>query len=71
MSKCLTRDCKKDGKLRGLCHPCYLMATRLVREGRVSWEALEVAGKANKPVLRGKRIDEVRRRDWFLEVSDE
>lgn len=44
-SKCLTPECERKSKARGLCLPCYKVAGRLVVKEETTWEKLEKAGK--------------------------
>lgn len=47
--KCLVPDCSGLGYSRGLCHSCYYVAKRLVKNGRTTWEQLAIDGKIQKP----------------------
>ncbi len=65
--KCLYPGCAKSTKLagggRGLCGCHYQRARSLVKKGQVTWEQLEVAGKAvSKEGSKGKEQNA-----WFLE----
>ena len=46
--------------MRGLCMACYMAASRLVKQGKLTWELLERIKKA-KPRAQG------RQEKWFLE----
>ena len=43
--KCLTPDCGRVAGTRGLCPACYAVARAMVKDGSVTWEALEAKGK--------------------------
>lgn len=56
---CLTPECGKPGRTRGLCSRCYTVARRLVKDGRTTWDALEAKGRVSKPARsRGKEAVE-------------
>ena len=61
MAKCLHPDCATEAVSRGLCPGCFSTVSRLVKERRVTWEALEKSGKIG-PSKRKKS-------EWFLEAA--
>lgn len=55
---CITNNCKKPKKTRGLCHKCYTAYRKLVLLGKTTWNELEHEGKS----LPIRSIEE--RRSW-------
>ena len=45
--------CGKAARSRGVCHPTYTAAKRMIMRGETTWEQLERAGKV-KPTTRYK-----------------
>ena len=43
-SKCLNPTCDRESQNRGLCHPCYVAAYRLVKAGKTTWADMEARG---------------------------
>lgn len=43
---CVTPDCKKARRCRGMCINCYNKAYEDVRAGKTTWAELEKQGKA-------------------------
>ena len=60
--KCLKDDCDKQADSRGLCRSHALYASRLVKEGVVTWEDLEKRGKC----LPKGYVRQFNSRAWFL-----
>jgi hypothetical protein len=50
-------------RARGLCSSCYIVANKLVNEGKTTWAKLEAAGKALPDVEKKRQ----KIADWFLE----
>lgn len=46
VSQCITPDCTKPVKTRGLCIHCYATANAKVKKGDATWEYLEEVGLA-------------------------
>ena len=47
MSKCLTPDCHRHGRVaRGLCNACWMAASRSIKAGQTTWAQLEQFGLA-------------------------
>lgn len=63
-SKCLAPDCNRPPKTRGLCLSCYQCASKLVKDGAVTWEALEQAQKCRAPYRGGRGRS--KKQEWFL-----
>lgn len=59
MFKCLYEGCGDKARSRGLCAAHYNRAALLVRNGQITWEKLEKAGKT-APKVMGKVSA------WFL-----
>ena len=49
---CITPNCKKETKTRGLCANCYMAARNVINKGVTSWEFLEKNNLA-LPATRG------------------
>lgn len=47
--ECMTDDCGKEMKSRGLCFSCYKRAEKMVKAGEVTWEQLEELGLCTPP----------------------
>ena len=51
--KCLTPECLKQEKWRGICQSCYGQAKKLMEEFKLEWEDFEKLGmtliQSNKP----------------------
>jgi len=46
---CVVPGCSREATSRGLCGSCYLAASKLVKQGRTTWEALQARGLALAP----------------------
>ena len=44
--KCLTPDCTKKQRCRGLCLICYQTARRFITNHKVTWDELEKMGRS-------------------------
>ena len=44
--ECIVPGCNRTAVTRGLCHSCYMVARRLVKNGVTSWITLKSAGLA-------------------------
>lgn len=51
---CITKECGKQAKTRGLCSSCYVSANGLVKKNKTTWEELKKMGMATNPKGRGK-----------------
>ncbi len=60
--KCLREGCIKGKFARGLCGTCYKYASRLVKQGKLTWKELEKKGKCEIVIARNKNV----REEWFL-----
>jgi hypothetical protein len=52
--KCITPECGKDRKWKGLCPSCYGQAKRLIEQGKTTWDELfdlKLCILDNKPFL--------------------
>jgi len=49
VSKCITPNCGKDARWKGLCQTCYGAAKRLIEEGKTTWPELQDLGLAIIP----------------------
>jgi hypothetical protein len=56
---CLAEGCEKQVYARGLCPSCYHSCRRFVALGRTTWEELEEAGLARKPLSRHGRASKI------------
>lgn len=67
---CIYPGCQEKIRCRGLCYRHYRIASRLVKAGRVTWEALEAEGKSVAPrdVPRGRPFGEDS--GWFTETKE-
>lgn len=61
---CLAPGCQRAPKTRGLCLSCYQCASKLVKDGATTWEALEQAGKCRAPHHGGRGRSA--KQQWFL-----
>jgi hypothetical protein len=59
---CLMPTCNTHHRCRGLCHTHYSIASRLVSDGRTTWEELIKTGRAVSK-LQMRRDGSTR---WFL-----
>lgn len=59
-NKCLNPNCNNEIHTRGLCKNCYVIASRAVRQGKVTWTSLVTKGKANPSKRKSATID------WLL-----
>lgn len=41
---CITENCGKARKWKGLCSSCYGCARRLIDEGKATWDSLQTLG---------------------------
>ena len=65
--KCLVTGCVRHAEGRGLCRSCLSLASKLVKEKKVTWEELE---KRSKCLPKGEQRRT--RAKWFLgEATDE
>jgi hypothetical protein len=62
--RCLLAGCKHIVHVRGLCRSCYVLAGRLVREKRITWEILEANNKCLPATGRPAGADT--KANWFL-----
>lgn len=62
--KCLRPGCVNPVERRGLCTADYNRANALVRDGKVTWAALEKAGKA-KPITKAAHTDPAS--EWLMD----
>ena len=51
--ECAVPECVRSPISRGLCKQHYATAAKLVKEGRVTWSALEINGKC-RPLVSGR-----------------
>ena len=63
---CIFPKCKKKCRGRGLCEPHYMVAYRLVKYGKTTWESLE---KRNKSLPIGVTSPN-EKVEWFLEGEE-
>ncbi len=54
-AKCLTPNCGKKPRTRGICNTCYITANRIVQLGKTTWEELEANGLCLKKAHRKAR----------------
>ena len=52
---CLTPDCENGEESRGLCHSCYAVARRLIKDKRTTWAQLEELSLASPPRKTGRK----------------
>lgn len=65
--KCLNEFCRRTTVYaRGLCRPCYIYASKQVKEGKTTWKQLEDGGYCLPPKNAAKSA-----RDWFPVQDDE
>ena len=62
--KCLNPNCKKAEYVRGVCSSCYRIALRLVKEKKISWDALIKNKKILPKRVRGPFMG--KKMKWFL-----
>lgn len=67
VKKCLNPHCQTKGNdnltSRGICRSCYSIVTRLIKQGKTTWDALEAAGYVTK----ASRTRELSvKAEWFL-----
>ena len=52
---CITPDCGKPAKWKGICGSCYGVANQLITEGKTTWDELAALGLAiipDKPFMK-------------------
>jgi len=64
--ECLHPAHKAKAAVRGLCKSCYSVACKLVKDGQITWDALEKAGKALKAKPKNRTSQA-----WLLEGSND
>jgi hypothetical protein len=52
--KCLNPNCQNKAGCRGLCIPCYNMASTMIKSGAVTWAELEKHKKCI-PSIKGRK----------------
>jgi hypothetical protein len=50
---CIIKGCGKEARARGLCDCDYVMALRLIKQGKVKWSDLELMEMAKPARKRG------------------
>jgi hypothetical protein len=61
---CLSPDCGKERRLRGLCANHYIYMARLIKAGKATWEEMIAHGKA-MPRARNNTFER-----WALDFKD-
>ena len=56
LKECLVPDCDKKPMTRGLCSQCYVVARKLVADGKTDWTELENLGLARQFVPKSARF---------------
>lgn len=54
---CMTDNCNRPPKWKGLCSPCYSVAKRLVDKGAETWESLAERGLVDLSNGRGDAFE--------------
>lgn len=67
VKKCLNPHCQTKGNenitSRGICRSCYSIVTRLIKQGKTTWDELAAAGY----VTSGNKTRQLSEKaEWFL-----